>query len=234
MASQWIQGNNTTAAGSSSPITLQFATQNTAAGRLLCGVVRCNSTATLTGVSDNQSVSNSYTIVSLGIAGSTNGYFVYALNTKGGTKATLSFTFSGTVSGVVISIAEYPLAVAASLRTSNTGSATGTNPTSAAVSPVIGDLLILAVADSTGITTSTLSAGTCGASATLHPGGTISGGVTTFAVFEDGIANSGSSQTANLTYATSTTYNAGLFAFAPPASGGGDSNGGLLKLLGVN
>lgn len=230
MASPWIQGAATSAAQSSSPATLAFTTQNTAAGSLLCGIVRWNAGTTITGITDNQNAGN-YTVVSLG-TNTVNAAFFYMLNTAGGSMPTVSIAFSSAPAGVTIAIAEYPLAAAASLHTSNTGTATGTNPTTTAVSPAVGDLLIAAFGDSPGITTASLSAGTCGASATLHSGAVV--GSSTYAVLEDGIANSTSSQTASITYGTSSAYLAGLFAFSPPASGGGNSGFGLLRLLGVN
>ena len=211
MSSPAIQTAATSAAQSSSPATLAFTTQNTTAGSLLCGIVRYNSTGTLGAISDNQNSGN-YTVVSLGTNGAVTSAFFYKLNTTGGSKPTISCVLTGTVAGVVIAIAEYPLSAAASLRTSNTGTATGTNPTTAAVSPAVGDLLIAAFGSTGGWTTSSLSAGTCGASATLHPGGTVSG-VTTFASLEDGVANSASSQTASLTFGASSAYMTGLFAF---------------------
>lgn len=225
MASPFIQGNVTSTAGAATPATLAFVTQNTTAKSLLCGVVRWNSGTTITGITDNQNAGN-YTVVSLGTISSVNAAFFYMLNTVGGSKPTISIAFSGTPAGVVLAIAEYPFASAATLHTSNTGTAVGTNPTSTSVSPSIGDLLIYALADQTGITITGMSAGVCGASATLHPFGN-TGGTTAFAGFEDGVANSATSQTASITYATSTSYLTGLFAFSPPAAGGSGGGNGL-------
>ena len=211
--------------------TCAFTVQNTAAGSLLIAVARLATTGH-TGVAFSDNNSGVWTTVKIGSnIGTVDSYFGYALNTTGGTKPTISLNYSGGAENAVMCIGEYPVGSASALHTSavHTTGTTGTNPATPNVTPAVGDLLIGAWQGP--FTAASTSAGTCGASATLSGKGTSGAGI--YSCFEDGIAASAAAQDATLTYATSSTYAGALFAFSPPASGGG-AGSGLLRLLGVN
>ena len=217
MSSPCLQTATSTTGGGTNPSTCQFTTQNTTAGSLLVACVRMGVTGrTSVAFSDDQG-GNTWTTVLIGNdINSVDTYFGYALNTTGGTKATVKLTFSGGGANCVWTIGEYPVGSASGLHTSSvlaTG-ATSTNPATPNVTPAVGDLLIGAW-NLAGAATASVSAGSCGTSATLSGKGASGGGI--YSAFEDGVAGSSSAQNATLTYASSSTYAGALFAFTPTA-----------------
>ena len=120
--------------------TAAFTTQNTAAGNMLCCVINVyNPSAVLTGITDSQS--NTWVVLPSINPGTYYTYFCYALNTAGGSKPTLTFSFSGGTTDVYYCLGEYSgVNTYRGISTVKTGSSTSL--TTNAVTSVSGDLLI--------------------------------------------------------------------------------------------
>jgi hypothetical protein len=144
MAWAYIQGVNqlTDYSGGSASPTQQFTTQNTAAGSLLVAIchVYLNS-LTLNSVTDDQG--NTWVIANSQIVGSSpyKEFICYALKTQGGTKALVTFHFSGATALFSCALLEYSgvNALRSSVFTTQTGPGA---VSSGAITTAAGDLII--------------------------------------------------------------------------------------------
>ena len=141
MANTFIQGNAATTAPTGNSSSLAFSS-NVAVGNLLVMGWRRATTGTVTSVTDDMGVGNSWTVVyDTADTGGTSGGWAYVF-TKGSGACTVSVNYSTSVAGGVVCIGEWngPTAVRSNSAASTAG--TGTLLTSPSITATAGDLLL--------------------------------------------------------------------------------------------